>query len=238
MQINNTSTLNSYMLNESKSKSDSILSKIAASRELSGQDNANLLISNSLSSQISGLTQSVQNANELVGMYQIADSSLQSVQASSEKLNELSVRYNSATLNSDQKASLSREFDDLSRSMQTMVNETTYNGKSLLSNEFGLDVSGIKELSIDNQAGIESFSQSLTPLFSQVSSGMNGAQVSIANNLSAITSLTSANANIAEKPMDQKVSELNAEQTKMSAATLAQAHQNSVMQQRIATLLG
>jgi len=138
MKITNNPTFNTYALNDSASKTDAILSKIAATRELSGKDSADLLISDALSSQISSLTQSVQNANELVGMYQIADASLQAVQAGSEKLNELSVRFNSATLNADQKASLQKE----SSMEREKILETLKKLKSLYRPE-GVEIIGL-----------------------------------------------------------------------------------------------
>lgn len=231
----NTQTAN--MLNQNKTNTDAILSKIGATRELSGKDNASLVISDALSSQISTLGQSIQNANELVGMYQIADASLKGIQAGTEKLGELSVRFNSATLNDSQKNSLKKEFSDITKAMQTVVEQTSYNGQNILSNAFGLDVSGISDMSIDNQESITTFTQNLTSLFSTVGSKMNGAQVSIANSLSAMSNLSSANAAISEQPLDQKLSNLANEQVKLSSSLMAQAHENNLMQQRVAALL-
>lgn len=238
MQINssfNTQTTN--MLNQYKTNTDAILSKIGATRELSGKDNASLVISDALASQISTLGQSIQNSNETVGMYQIADASLQAIQAGTEKLNELSVRYNSASLSSDQKTGLAGEFADITKAMKSMVEQTSYNGQSLLSSTFGLDVGGISELSVSNQEGIEAFSQNISTLSSTVGSQINGAQVSITNSLSALSALTSANAQISETPMNQKISDVTNEQIKLSSSLMAQAHQNSLMQQRVASLL-
>jgi flagellin len=226
------------MINQNKTNTDAILSKIGATRELSGKDNASLVISNSLASQISTLGQSIQNANETVGMYQIADTSLQAIQAGSDVLNDLSVRFNSDTLNESQKNSLKQEFADIAKSMQTMVDQTSYNGQNILSNAFGLNVSGISDMSIDNQESITSFTQNLTSLSSTVGSQMNSAQVSIANSLSAMSNLSSANASISEQPMDQKISNLATEQVKLDSSLMVQAHQNTLMQQRVAALLG
>ena len=232
------SNSNSYFLNQAKTNTDVILSKIGATRELSGKDTANLMISNSLASQISTLGQSIQNANETVGMYQIADASLQAIQAGSDVLNDLSVRFNSDTLNESQKNSLKKEFSDITKAMQTMVDQTSYNGQNILSNAFGLNVSGISDMSIDNQESITSFTQNLTSLSSTVGSQMNSAQVSITNSLSAMSNLSSANASLSEQPMDQKISNLANEQVKLDSSLMAQAHQNTLMQQRVAALLG
>ena len=238
MQINSGfSTQTTNMLNQHKTNTDAILSKIGATRELSGKDTANLVISDALASQISTLGQSIQNSNETVGMYQIADASLQVIQAGSEKLNELSVRYNSASLNSDQRAGLAGEFADITKAMQQMAQSSSYNGQSLLSQTFGLDVSGMSELSITDQEGIQAFSQNVSTLSSTVGSRINAEQVSLTNSLSAMSALSSANAQISEQPLDQKISNLTNEELKLNSALLAQTHQTTLMQQRISALL-
>ncbi len=232
----NTQTAN--MLNQNKTNTDAILSKIGATRELSGKDNASLVISDALASQISTLGQSVQNANEMVGMYQIADASLHAIQAGSDVLNDLSVRFNSDTLSESQKNSLQKEFADITKGMQTMVEQTSYNGQNVFSNLLGLDVSGMSEMSIDNQESITSFTQNLTSLFSTVGAGMNNAQVSITNSLSAMSNLSSANASISEQPLNEKMSNMASEQVKLDSSLMVQAHQSTLMQQRVAALLG
>ncbi len=77
MKIN--SALNSNTINQQKNATETVLSKIGATRELSGKDNASLIIANSLNSQVASYTQQVQNENEKVGMLQIADSALSNI---------------------------------------------------------------------------------------------------------------------------------------------------------------
>ncbi len=231
----NTQVLNS--ITQNKSNTDSVLEKIGATKELSGKDSASLIISDALASQISTLSQSVQNANETISMNQIADSSLQALQAGTDKLNQLSVRYNSASMNSDQKAMLQQEFTAVSKSMQDITDQTTYNGQNLLSSNYGLDVSGLGSLSISDQQGISNFSDTISSLSSVVGGRINSASSDITNSLTAVTNLSSANSQISETPMDQKIASLNSDQIKLTSSVLAQIHQNSVMQQNISALL-
>lgn len=231
----NTQVLNS--ITQNKSNTDSVLEKIGATKELSGKDSASLVISDALVSQISTLSQSVQNANETISMNQIADSSLQALQAGTDKLNQLSVRYNSASMNSDQKAMLQQEFTAVSKSMQDITDQTTYNGQNLLSSNYGLDVSGLGSLSISDQQGISNFSDTISSLSSVVGGRINSASSDITNSLTAVTNLSSANSQISETPMDQKIASLNSDQIKLTSSVLAQIHQNSVMQQNISALL-
>lgn len=231
----NTQTLN--LITQNKSQTDVMLEKINATKELSGKDGANMVVSSALASQIASLSQGVQNSNETIGMYQIADASVQAIQAGADKLNDLSVRFNNATLGSEQKASLQKEFTDMSTAMQDIANQTTYNGQNLLSSSYGLDVSGLNDLKISDQAGIASFSENMSALSSTISSAINSASSSISSSLTAMTNLSSANSQISETPLDQKIAEINSDQIKLSSSVLAQIHQNSMMQQNISALL-
>ena len=231
----NTQTLN--LITQNKSQTDIMLEKINATKELSGKDGANMVVSSALASQIASLSQGVQNSNETIGMYQIADASLQAIQSGTDKLNDLSVRYNNATLGSEQKTRLQKEFTDISTAMQDIANQTTYNGQNLLSSSYGLDVSGLNDLKISDEAGIASFSENMSALSSTISSAINSASSSISSSLTAMTNLSSANSQISEKPLDQKIAEINSDQIKLSSSVLAQIHQNSTMQQNISALL-
>ena len=231
----NTQVLN--LITQNKSQTDLMLEKINATRELSGKDGANLVVSDALSSQIASLSQGVQNANETIGMYQIADASIQAIQSGADKLNDLSVRFNNAALGSDQKAMLQKQFNDISISMQDIAAQTTYNGQNLLSSTYGLDVSGLNNLSINDQEGIANFRENLTALSSTISSQLNSASSTITSSLTAMTNLSSANAQISEKPLDQKIAEISSDQIKLTSSVLTQIHQNNMMQQNISALL-
>lgn len=231
----NTQVLN--LITQNKSQTDMMLEKINATKEINGTDGATLVVSHTLASQMAALSQGVQNSNETVSMYQIADASVQAIQAGTDKLNDLSVRYNNATLGSEQKASLQKEFTDVSTAMQDIANQTTYNGQNLLSSNYGLDVSGLSNLKMSDQAGIASFRDNMSALSSTISSQINSASSSINNSLNAMMNLNSANSQISEKPLDQKIAELNSDQIKLTSSVLTQIHQNSMMQQNIAALL-
>lgn len=231
----NTQVLN--LITQNKSQTDLMLENINATRELSGKDGANLVVSDALSSQIASLSQGVQNANETIGMYQIADASIQAIQSGADKLDDLSVRFNNAALGSDQKAMLQKQFNDISTSMQDIATQTTYNGQNLLSSTYGLDVSGLNNLSINDQEGIANFRENLTALSSTISSQLNSASSTITSSLTAMTNLSSANAQISEKPLDQKIAEISSDQIKLTSSVLTQIHQNNMMQQNISALL-
>jgi flagellin len=231
----NTQTAN--FINQNKTNTEDTLSKIGAVRELSGKDGASLIVSNALSSQISELTQNIQNQNESVAMYQIADATLRDLRQGADKLNQLSIANGNGALNDTQKSVLQEDFNKTLSAMSDAIETTSYNGKALLSSELNLEVSGLDELSIDNQEGIANFMDNLDVLNSAVGSNINKSEVIIANSLSAVSNVTSANANVSEQPLDAKINDLSSNQIKLESSILAQNHQTQVLQQRISTLL-
>ncbi len=238
MNIGNSFNTNSVnYINQNKTNTEETLSKIGAVRELSGKDSASLITSNAISSQISTLTQNIQNENESIAMRQIADSSLRNVYEDTNRLKELSVANNNAALNDAQKNFLKEEFQSTLNSMKDTIDGTQYNGKSLLTSELNLEVSGLDQLSLENQEGIEGFMTNLDELNSEIGSAMNRSEVSIANSLSAVSNLTSSYANISEEPMDQKLNDLATNQIKLESSIIAQNHQTDTIQKRISALL-
>jgi len=185
------------------------------------------------------MTQQVQNENTRVGMLQIADGALQGVQQGTERLNELSVAYNNAALNSDQRAALSQEFSDTREAMSEMVAQTSYNGQSLFGSDSPLGLSDVEmsNVSIDSQESIEGLRENVSSLFSDVGSATQEAQVSVNNLLAGITSTTSSYAQMSETPMSQNVNQLNQSSLGLTAATMAQSHNTAILQQQMAALL-
>jgi flagellin len=244
----NTQNTTNY-INQNKTSTQEALSRIAASRELSGKDNANLVIADALGSQISSLSQGIQNSNEAVGMLQIADGTLSNLSQSADRLNQLSTRYNSAALNSEQRSMLAGEFNATQKSMQEMVDATTYNGKSLFGNSLSfetgtgintvptLDVNGLSQMSIDNSDSIQSFLQNIDMTRSSVGSSMQQFQVGITNSLSALSNVTNSSSLVEETPMDTKINDQQQAQIKLQSSILVQAHQNDLLQKRVSALL-
>lgn len=250
MKIGNSfNTQSTNYIDQNRSATQGALSKIAASRELSGKDNATLLIADALNSQISSLTQGVQNSNEAVGMLQIADAALSNISKSSDKLEDLSVRYNNAALNSNQKNMLSQEFSATKNAMQDIIQETTYNGKAILNNSMNfetgmgvlstgtLKVDDLTKLAIENQDGIQNFRDNLNTTRSNIGSSMQQFSAGITNSLSAVSNLTSAYGQISQSPMDVNINDFNQSQIKLDSSILAQSHQNDMLQKRISALL-
>ena len=240
MQIGSmTNNFTSTVMNQHKTDTEQTLAKIAAVRELEGQDGATMINANQLNSQIATMTQQVQNENNRVGMLQIADGALQGIQAGTDRLNELSSAYNNAALNNDQRAALSQEFADTREAMSEMLSQTTFNGQGLFggNSPIGLGDIELSNVSIDDQESIEGLGENVSSLFSDVGSATQEAQVSINNLLAGITSTTSSYSQMSEIPMGQNINQFNQSNLGLTASTTAQSHNTAILQQQMAALL-
>ena len=237
MKIN--SALNSNTINQQKNATETVLSKIGATRELSGKDNASLIIANSLNSQIASYTQQVQNENEKVGMLQIADGALSNISDNTLKLEELSVKYNNAILSSDQKNILKNEFQTTKSVIDDIASKTSYNGQALFGNNSPLQLSSVAtdKLSIDNQDSIAALKEQVGSLFLDVGASMQSSQSSINTLLTSANNASASYATISEQPMDVKINDINTSNIQLQASMIAQSHQTQTLQQQMATLL-
>ncbi|AFV96525.1 MULTISPECIES: flagellin [unclassified Sulfuricurvum] len=230
-------------------KRDKTLEKIAAAVELGMQDSASRSISDMLQSEISTMSQGLMNANDGVAMMQIAGGTLNSLSDQTQTLNDLSVRYNSASLNSSQKQELQGEFNRTVESMQQSIESSSFNGKTLFGNSSTLSLGestisaslpelSTVSLSIDSQESIESYRNSLIQANSTVGSTTNGL-ISASNTLlDQITATSAAKSQIADTDMANAIKDFQQSNLKLDVAQIAMAHRNDMLQQNVTRLLG
>ncbi|OHD83807.1 MAG: hypothetical protein A3D90_10600 [Sulfuricurvum sp. RIFCSPHIGHO2_02_FULL_43_9] len=230
-------------------KRDKTLEKIAAAVELGMQDSASRSISDMLQSEISTMSQGLMNANDGVAMMQIAGGTLNSLSDQTQTLNDLSVRYNSASLNSSQKQELQGEFNRTVESMQQSIESSSFNGKTLFGNSSTLSLGestisaslpelSTVSLSIDSQESIESYRDSLIQANSTVGSTTNGL-ISASNTLlDQITATSAAKSQIADTDMANAIKDFQQSNLKLDVAQIAMAHRNDMLQQNVTRLLG
>lgn len=236
-------------LNAESSKRDKTLEKIASAIELGMQESSSRSIADMLQNQISTMSQGLMNLNDGVSMMQIAGGTLNSLSTQTEKLGDLSVRYNSASLNETQKQGLQSEFNRTVESMQQSINGSTFNGKALFGNNMtfsagdGSISSSLPELSpqslsIDNQEGIQAYRDSLSQTSSQVGSITNQFVSASDNLLTQISAAAASKSQIADADLAKVISEYQQSTTKLNVAQIAIAHQHDTLKQTIGRLLG
>lgn len=236
-------------MNAESSKRDKTLEKIAAATELSMQDSASRTIADMLQNEISTISQGVMNANDGISMMQISSGTLNSLSDQTQTLNDLSVRYNSASLNDTQKQALQSEFNRTAESMQQSIDSTTFNGQALFGSNLSFSLgnstvstslSGIStgSLSIDSQESIHSFSDTLTQARSDVGSTTNALVSSSNALLDQISAASAAKSQIADTDLAKAITDFQQSNSKLNTAQIAMVHQQDALRQTIGRLLG
>ncbi len=99
-------------------------------------DAAGLAISTRMSSQINGLNQAAQNANDGISLAQTAGGALSSVSANLQTLRQLAVESANATNTSSDRQALNAEAQQLVDEIQNTAQTTQFNGQNLLDGSF------------------------------------------------------------------------------------------------------
>lgn len=236
-------------MNTETSKRDKTLDKIAAAVELRLEDSSSGTVSDMLQNQVSTMSQGLMNANDGISMMQIAGGTLNSLSDQTQKLNDLSVRYNNDTLTSSQKETLQNEFSRTVESMQQSIEGSSFNGKSLFGSAptFSLGNDTISasipslspsSLSVDNQDGIQAYRDSLSQANSDIGSTKNALFSATNVLLTQITETAAAKSQIADTDVANAIKDFQQSNLKLDMSQIAIAHQNDILRQNVTRLLG
>ena len=101
-------------------------------------DAAGLAIAERMNSQVRGMNVAVRNANDAISLAQTAEGGLGRVAESFQRMRELAVQASNATNNAGDKDSLDKEFGELAKEIQRVIGGTSFNGKSVLGANAGV----------------------------------------------------------------------------------------------------
>ncbi|MGG7047862.1 MULTISPECIES: flagellin [unclassified Campylobacter] len=255
MKINSFTT-NSQQINangdKAKTAGEKALQNISAARALSGADSSNLAIADALLSQSNILEQGITNANDAIGMLGIADSTLANLSQSADRLNELSVRSNSAALNDTQRSMLNSEANALKDSMNQSLQDATFNGKNVFGAEMNFFTgsatqeinlnsetigAGISSLDISNPSTIDEFTKNINSLRGDIGAAQNGMLSDISNTLRQGVSLRQSESNLQNNDIAKNLNDINSSNLQLNAALLAQAHNTQALAAQMDRLL-
>jgi len=248
MQINDM-TDNSIYTQMNKNENSTILEKIATLKEISLADTASMLIANQLQSQLSSMTQGVMNANDAVGMLQIADGTVSNLSQNTADLAAMAVRYNSASLNSENRTALQANFNSTVDAMRQNVENATFNGQNVFGSQrefslgggsvsFSIESIDTSSLDIASPQSIESFASSLQRMQSQIGSSVNGIDSSIKSLFAAQNATAKSLSQIEDADLALTINELQQSNLRIEASVIAQAHKTESLQKRMQSLLG
>ena len=127
----NIAAINSYRnLGVNQSGLNKNLEKLSSGYKINraGDDAAGLAISESMRSQINGLNQAVNNANDAIGLIQTAEGALTEVHSMLQRMTTLATQAANGTYNSVARGNLQSEVDELLNEIDRIANYTDFNG--------------------------------------------------------------------------------------------------------------
>ncbi len=127
----NIAAINSYRnLGINQSGLNKNLEKLSSGYKINraGDNAAGLAISESMRSQINGLNQAVNNANDAIGLIQTAEGALTETHSMLQRLTTLASQSANGTYNSVARGNLQSEVDNLLDEIDRIANNTDFNG--------------------------------------------------------------------------------------------------------------
>jgi flagellin len=103
-------------------------------------DAAGMAIAERMYAQARGFAVAIRNANDGISLAQVAEGALSKITDNLQRMRELTVQARNATNSAGDKDSLDKEFGELSKEIQRIIQGTTFNGKAILAQAAGSQV--------------------------------------------------------------------------------------------------
>jgi len=100
-------------------------------------DAAGMAIAERMYAQARGMSVAMRNANDGISLAQVAEGALAKVTENLQRMRELTVQARNATNSAGDKDSLDKEFGELAKEIQRIIQGTTFNGKAILAQDAG-----------------------------------------------------------------------------------------------------
>lgn len=249
MKINDYSnSMQNYYLDNAKNSANKALDNISANRAISGSDSANMVIANALLSDANAISQGVSNANDAIGVLQIADGALQNLTNSADRLNELSIRSTSLAMDDNSRAAIKSEAQALKTSMQDTLNSTSFNGNNIFGSTLNfqtgssettipLNAPNISSIDVSSQESIATFRDSVNSMRADIGSTQQGLLSDINASITAANSARSSESQLQNNDVVKNLSDLNKADLLLNSTTLTAAHNMTLLAQQVSTLL-
>lgn len=140
----------------------SVLQQLSTGKRINSaaDDAAGLAISQKMQSQINGLSQASQNAQDGISLIQTAEGALNETQSILQRMNQLSVQAaNDSSTNSD-RSQLQKEFSQLKSEVDRIASTTQFNSKNLL--DGSLSAAKAAQGTIENSSVIQAAATAAT----------------------------------------------------------------------------
>ncbi|MBR2917552.1 MAG: flagellin [Campylobacter sp.] len=245
---NYSNSMQNYYLDNAKNSANKALDNISANRAISGSDSANMVIANALLSDANAISQGVSNANDAIGVLQIADGALQNLTNSADRLNELSIRSTSLAMDDNSRAAIKSEAQALKTSMQDTLNSTSFNGNNIFGSTLNfqtgssettipLNAPNISSIDVSSQESIATFRDSVNSMRADIGSTQQGLLSDINASITAANSARSSESQLQNNDVVKNLSDLNKADLLLNSTTLTAAHNMTLLAQQVSTLL-
>ena len=227
MKIGNTQSTNESLisLNKAKEEEKSALKKLSSPRPLESTDGASLAIANALLAQANSMSQGIRNANDALGVMQIADATLSNITDSAIRMNELSVTLGNPALNNEQRAMIQSEANALTQAMSDATNQAIFNGKNVFSGQMSfvtgngtesinMQAPNVSGLSVNNQQSILDFINNVNMSRADIGAAMNGIQSGINASMNTVVNLKAAEGGLMKDDVAENYNQLNSAKIK------------------------
>ncbi len=174
MDINtNLASLTAQMyLNKNSSALSQAMQRLSSGLRINSaaDDASGLAISDAMTSQINGMAQAEQNANDGISMVQTADGAMASISDTMQRMRDLAVQASNFATNTltDRKA-LQTEFSQLGAEVDRIIKNTQFNGKPILNGSLvGVNFQIGANVTVDNQVSVTVSNLAIASGISQV----------------------------------------------------------------------
>lgn len=127
----NIAAINSYRnLSTNQSALSKNLEKLSSGYKINraGDDAAGLAISETMRSQINGLNQAVNNANDAIGLIQTAEGAMTETHSMLQRMKTLATQSANGTYTTEARANIKKEFDQLKTEIDRIADTTEFSG--------------------------------------------------------------------------------------------------------------
>jgi flagellin len=194
-------------------------------------DAAGLAISNTMTSQINGMTQAVQNSNDGISLAQTAGGALNEVTNMLQRVRELAVQSSSGTYQSSDRTSMQSEVSNLTQQMSSILTSTQFNGTNVFAvtsgtpatdgsqdAKFTIQTGANASTTAGNSVTIDSIAFNGSTFFGSTGGTGNTSYSSASGATQAMDVTTQANAATTITNVDSAVAQVNATQASLGAA--------------------
>lgn len=132
------STTSSSYLDKAQAQANTSLNKLSSGFRINSakDDAAGLAIADKMSSQVRGLNQAINNANDGISLTQTADGALSESSSALQRMRELAVQSSNGIYSSTDRAAMNKEFSQLQSELGRISEQTTFNGQQILNGDF------------------------------------------------------------------------------------------------------